>query len=325
MGDCKTKSFPVIDGHVDLLYRMMRRWPGRAFSEVTGDPVTDRGIREGNVRVLVCAFYCEDAWNGPGKARMRLDELLHYRERFLGEIPVIRSRRALEDAYAGVSGTGCLLLLENADVLADGGPAECRAEGFLAVGLTHAGRNRLGDGNGVRSPGGLTPKGRDVVKALDREGVILDVAHLSEPSFREAVRLFEGPLISSHTGFRRTCDVPRNLSDDQVACLAERGGLIGVTVNPEMLSPDGTATIRDVVEQADRVVQKHGFQSVALGSDFGGFDGATRGLEHVGTLQKLGERFAQRGYPEEAIAAILGGNWFRLYASRLPAAAPPRS
>ena len=137
--------------------------------------------------------------------------------------------------------------------------------------------------------------------------------------------LFEGPLISSHTGFRRTCDSPRNLSDEQVDILLTRGGVIGVTVNPEMLVPDGTATIRDVFEQADRVVQKHGFRGVALGSDFGGFDGTSQGLEHIGCLQRLGDLFAAGGYPEEAIAAILGGNWYHLYSSRLPAGVPPRS
>jgi membrane dipeptidase len=203
--------------------------------------------------------------------------------------------------------------------------ADLKARGFVTVGLTHAGRNRLGDGNGVRSPEGLTPKGREVVQALDRQGFILDVAHLSEPCFREAVELFHGPLISSHTGFRRTCDTPRNLSDEQVDLILTRGGVIGVTVNPEMLTPDGNATLRDVFEQADRLAQRYGYRGVAVGSDFGGFDGICRGLEHVGRFERLGGLFEAEGYPGEAVAAILGGNWYRLYASRLPAGVPPRS
>ena len=171
MTDISPGPFPVIDGHVDLVYRMMRRWPGRAFSAATDDHVTANGLREGNVRVLVSAFYCEDACNGPGTSQARLLELLRYGERYLGQIPPIRDRKALEDAYRGVSGPGCLFLLENADALADGDPPEWKAKGFVAVGLTHAGRNRLGDGNAVGSPGGLTPMGREVVKALDREGL----------------------------------------------------------------------------------------------------------------------------------------------------------
>ncbi|MEW6665410.1 MAG: membrane dipeptidase [Thermodesulfobacteriota bacterium] len=324
MNETYASPYAVIDGHVDLVYRMMRNWPGLTFSEVADEHVTAQRLREGNVRVLVSAFYCEDAWNGPGRAEARLQELLGYRERFLDVIPLIRSATALEETYRGQKDPGCLFLLENADALADGDPAEWKAKGFVAVGLTHAGRNRLGDGNGVRSPGGLTPKGREVVKALDREGFILDVAHLSEPCFREAAGRFEGPLISSHTGFRRHCDSPRNLSDEQVDMLLTRGGVIGVTVNPEMLSLEGTAGIHDVFEQADRVVQKYGFLGVAIGSDFGGFDGTCRGLAHIGCLQRLGNLFAAGGYPEEAIAAILGGNWYRLYRSRLPAGVPPR-
>jgi membrane dipeptidase len=300
-------------------------WPGRAFSEVIDDHVTARGLREGNVRVLVSAFYCEDSWNGPGKAQARLQGLLTYREHHITEIPPIRTAKALEDAFFGLRGTGCLFLLENADALADMEPADLKAKGFFTVGITHAGRNRLGDGNGVRSPGGLTPKGREVVKALDREGFILDVAHLSEPCFREVAGLFAGPLISSHTGFRRTCDTPRNLSDEQADLILTRGGVIGVTVNPEMLSPEGIATLRDVFEQADRLVQRYGYRGVAVGSDFGGFEGTCRGLEHAGCFERLAGLFAAEGYPEEAIAAILGGNWYRLYASRLPAGVPPRS
>jgi membrane dipeptidase len=289
------------------------------------DHVTARGLREGNVRVLVSAFYCEDAWNGPGKAQARLQALLNYRERYIGEIPPIRTAEDLEDAFSGPGGTGCLFLLENADALADATPEDLKAKGFVAVGLTHAGRNRLGDGNGVKSPEGLTPKGREVVRALDRKGFILDVAHLSEPCFREVAGLFTGPLISSHTGFRRTCDTPRNLSDEQVDLLLTRGGVIGVTVNPEMLTPEGDATLRDVFEQADRLVQRYGHRGVAVGSDFGGFDGTCHGLEQVGCFERLGDLFAEQGYPGEAIAAILGGNWYRLYASRLPAGVPPRS
>jgi membrane dipeptidase len=317
--------FPVIDGHVDLLYVMRRKWPGRHFSELNEGEVTPRALKEGKVRVLVSAFYCEDSQNGPGRSLPHLQELLRYAEQHLRELPVIRSREDLKDRMEGMRGPGALYLLENADALADDMALDLKERGFVAAGLTHAGRNRLADGNGVTSPGGLTPTGRQVVRALNRQGLVLDTAHLGEPCFWDVMDLFDGALISSHTGFRRYCDVPRNLSDEQVKILMGRDGVVGVTVNPEMLTPEGSAAIRDVFEQVDWLVQRHGFRGVALGSDFGGFDTKNEGLEHMGRLQDLAELLSRKGYPEEVVAAILGENWYRLYSSVLPSQDPPRS
>ncbi|MBN1105667.1 MAG: membrane dipeptidase [Deltaproteobacteria bacterium] len=316
---------PLIDGHVDLLYMMRRKWPGRHFAELNEGEVTPLGLEEGNVRVLVSAFYCEDTHNGPGRSLPHLQELLHYAEHYLSELPVIRSREDLNDCMEGAGGPGALNLLENADALADDIAFDLKGRGFVAAGLTHAGRNRLGDGNGVASPEGLTPMGRQVARALNRQGVVLDVAHLAEPCFWDVMDLFDGALISSHTGFRRFCDMPRNLSNEQVKILMARHGTVGVSVNPEMLTPDGSATIRDVFEQVDGLVQKYGFRGVALGSDFGGFDGENEGLEHMGRLQDLAELLSRQGYPDPSIAAILGENWYQLYSSMLPSPDPPRS
>lgn len=319
------KPFLAIDGHVDLLYMMRRKWPDKSFSDVDDAEVTVKGLAEGRVCALVSAFYCEDVYNGPGKALPHLEELLRYAERSLPELPQIRSAGDLDACFRGARGPGVLHLLENADALADCGAGRIKERGFVAVGLTHAGKNRLGDGNSISFSNGLTSLGRRVVKDLNSLGMVLDVAHLSEPCFWEAAGLFEGPLITSHTGFRRTCDTPRNLSDQQLEILMARRGVVGVTFNPEMLAPDGIATLQDVVEQLDWLVQKYGPEGAALGSDFGGFDGRLSGLEHIGRLGGLGDLLSQRGYPDEAVAAIMGGNWYRLCSSVLPATFPPRS
>ena len=157
-----------------------------------------------------------------------------------------------------------------------------------------------------------------MVRDLARQGFVMDVAHLAEPGFWEAVDVFEGPLISSHTGFRRFCDTPRNLSDKQVKALMARKGVVGVSVNPEMLSPDQQADITGVFGQFDWLVQTHGVEGAALGSDFGGFEGETLGFEHYGRLDQLANLFAQHGYPEPAISKIMGENWYRLYTAKLP-------
>jgi membrane dipeptidase len=309
---------PVIDGHVDLVYSMMRFSPTCPFSSLTDGPITPGMLREGNVRVIVGAFYCADSHNGPARATVHLSGLYEFGQKMLQGLRLIRTRVDLTAAYHGQGAPGILYLLENADALVDGDIGAWQRRGICAVGLTHAGENRIGYGNGVKTPVGLTAAGRRVIGELDRLGMAIDVAHLSDPCFWELTGIFSGPLISSHTGFRRFCDLPRNLSDWQVRCLIERGGIIGVSVNPEMLAINQRAGLSEVFEQMDFLVQQYGDAQVALGTDFGGFDIPAIGLENPGRLPALARLMGKRGYPLSAIENIMGKNWYRFYEAILP-------
>ncbi|WP_298269040.1 membrane dipeptidase [Geobacter sp.] len=307
------RVFPVIDGHVDLVYDLMRRHPESSFPELAEGAVTPRSLAAGRVRVVVSALYCADAFNGAGRALPHLRDLGAFAREKLGGFVPLRTPEGLDACLAGAGPPGILTLLENADPLVDLAPEELPSLGLVAVGLTHAGRNRLGDGNAVAAPGGLTPAGRKLLGRLDRLGIALDVAHLAEPSFREALELFTGPVMSSHTGLRAFCDRPRNLSDGQVAAICARGGIVGMTLAPEMLVDKGACTIDDVVRQIDWLVQRHGPEAVAIGSDFGGFDDLCVGIEDHGGLSALAERLRAKGYPDAAVGLIMGGNWRRWY------------
>ncbi|WP_298432504.1 membrane dipeptidase [Geobacter sp.] len=318
------RVFPVIDGHVDLVYDLMRNHPGSFFAELAEGAVTPRSLAAGGVRVLVSALYCADAFNGPGRALPHLRDHAAFAREKLGSFVPLRTPQGLDACLAGAGPPGILTLLENADPLVDLDPEELPSLGLVAVGLTHAGRNRLGDGNGVAAPGGLTAAGRKLLGRLDRLGIALDLAHLAEPCFGEALELFTGPIMSSHTGFRAFCDRPRNLSDGQVAAICARGGIVGVALAPEMLVDKGACTIDDVVRQLDWLVQRHGPKVAAIGSDFGGFDDLCAGMENHGRLPALAERLLARGYPESAVGLIMGGNWRRWYGGILGASPPER-
>lgn len=309
--------FPVIDGHVDLLYHMMRQYHRIPFSDLFDGQLTPQTLARGRVRIIVSAFYCADVYNGPQTSGACLRSLMTYADEWMRGLYPVRTLTDLRTCFGGSTPPGVLFLLENADALVDWDLADIKKRGFLVIGLTHAGSNRIGDGNGVKNPDGLRVEGRELVKKLDRQGFVIDVAHLAEPCFWEVVDIFSGPLISSHTGLRNFCDLPRNLSVEQARVLLERQGMVGVAVNPEMLRVDRKAGMEDVFRQIDWLVQKIGITGVGIGSDFGGFDLITKGLEDYSRLDSLAEQFIRQGYPTDAVGRIMGGNWYRFYAARI--------
>jgi membrane dipeptidase len=311
---------PVIDGHIDLVYAMQRSAAATPFAELAAGPVTPKTLQRGNVRVVVGALYCADAYNGAGTAAAHLRQLMAFADRQLAGLAPIRTAAQLEACWRGESGPGLLSLLENGDALADGGLDVYEAHGLRVVGLTHAGANRLADGNAVARPRGLRPAGQQLVKELARRGWAIDVAHLAEPGFWELLDCFSGPLLCSHTGLRRFCDRPRNLDDAQIAALLEREGVLGLTFAPEMLAQVGGADLEEVFRQLDWLVQRHGDAGIALGSDLGGFDGECTGLEDHGCFRSLARRLERAGYLGAAVGRILGGNWRRFYDKLLDAA-----
>jgi len=147
-------TFPVIDGHVDLLYLMMQKFKDIPFSDLPDNHLTLQKFRQGNVRVIISAFYCEDRFNGPEKSVSHLNSLFLYAEKNLGQINHIVTSSDLSSSFSDPHYTGAIFLLENGDSLIDMKPEDIVKTGFAVVGLTHAGKNRIADGNGVKEADG---------------------------------------------------------------------------------------------------------------------------------------------------------------------------
>ena len=205
--------------------------------------------------------------------------------------------------------------------------------GVRSLGLTHSVRNDLGDGIHVKNPKGLTAFGKQVVKELNRLGMLIDVAHLAKPGFNDVARIARGPIISSHTGIRALRDIPRNLDDEQIKEIARRKGVIGIMYLPEFIiggtlsyqetRPNGRSSgriakqklicrPRDVVDHIAYVADKFGVDYVGLGSDWDGYNGVTHGLEDCSYLPNLTKELVQRGFNQTEIRKILGGNFVRV-------------
>ncbi len=304
-----------IDGHVDILYEMFESHSNVPFEELSDLPVTLEKMKDANVTAAVAALYCPDIHNGSAAADF-LSKLLVYAERYLTGLFHIKSAGDLDDCIRQKK-PGMIWLIENADGLLEFDRARLAQAGIKVAGLTHMGRNRIGDGNNVPFPEGLTAEGKTLVKELAREGFAFDVAHLAEPGFRDLARLQEGPLISSHTGVSALADIPRNLTKSQVAVIIERKGVIGIAADPAMLTPSGEASIQDIFRHIDWITQSFGADGIGIGTDFCGFPAVNVGFEDITKLGDLARIMREHGYPEPGIRKIMGENWRGFYESLL--------
>ncbi len=148
---------------------------------------------------------------------------------------------------------------------------------------------------------------------MNRQGIMVDLSHASEQSFYDALEISKTPIVCSHSSCRALCDVPRNLSDDQLRALARKGGVVHVTLYPGFLRKEGEATIRDAVEHLNHAVTVVGIDHVGIGTDFDG-DGGVIGLAHSSEMINFTLTLLKNKYSERDIQKIWGGNWLRVMA-----------
>lgn len=158
--------------------------------------------------------------------------------------------------------------------------------GVRSMTLTWNHRNQLADGVAERNTmGGLTKFGREVVSEMERLGMIVDVSHLSETGFWDVVEITQKPFIASHSNTRAICDVPRNLSDNQLRAIAEKGGVVGLNLYPPFLSIQKQADMEDIFRHIYHMLSIVGEDFIALGSDFDGIDCSPQGIVDVKDME----------------------------------------
>ncbi len=184
--------------------------------------------------------------------------------------------------------------------------------GVVYITLCHNGDNDLCDSaKGEHTHGGLSALGKEVVREMNRLGVMVDMSHASEQSFYDALEVSSQPIVCSHSSCRALCDHPRNLTDDQMRALAQKGGVCQVTAYPGFLRQDGQATIRDLIAHVNHAVEVMGIDHVGLGTDFDG-DGGVPGLADASDAMNFTRQLLQQHYKEESLAKLWGGNFLRV-------------
>jgi membrane dipeptidase len=334
---------PIVDAHNDLLlevaFRTFRRGEPDAFGQYWLPH-----FRSSGVALQVCALYA-DLHTLPEGALREVLGLVAAFERALrendSELLSVQTRADLDRVEQGER-IGLMLAIEGAEPLGyDPWMADVFWRlGVRMIGLTWNRRNPFADGAAESGNGGLSTLGKRLVERIVELGMILDLAHAGERTFWDVLELSgDSPVLVSHAACRSVFDHPRNLNDDQLRALAERGGVLGIMQHPINVDWE-RPTIDRVVDHVEHAVAVMGIEHVGFGSDFTqqvvravGWEGppdallpngmsadaAIEGLAGPEDFPSLIDGLRRRGYEGERLGALAGGNLLRLFRDSLPA------
>lgn len=188
--------------------------------------------------------------------------------------------------------------------------------GYRMAGLTHFFDNELAGSMHGEAKGGLTPLGRQIVQDMEAKGMVVDIAHASHAAVAEILAMATRPVVSSHGGVQAVCKVNRNLTDEEIKGVARTGGVVGIGYWDGALCSTSPAKFAESVAHVRDLV---GTDHVGLGSDF---DGATTVAFDTSGLAVITQALIDRGFTDEEIGKVMGGNVVRVLMQTLPAGAP---
>jgi membrane dipeptidase len=333
----------IVDAHLDLADNAMI---GRAVELPARQQVADKlipsvglpDLRAGGVQLIGATIFCmpaidaEPGYRNAEEAHAQaLAQLNWYRKQeAAGTLTFVRNTAQLPESSQTAAATpptttNAILLLEGADAIR----TDADVQFFFNAGVRMVGlawkRTRYAGGTGA--PGPLTRAGRELVKMLDRFGIIHDTSHLAEESFYDLLDLTEAPVMASHSNCRAIVPTDRQLSDKMIRALAARHGIIGINFFDKfLLSPEEyghrRATLADVVRHIKHMCDLLGdAQHVGIGTDMDGGLGRAEIPEEIETsedLPRIADALAKGGFPDADIRAIMGENWMRFFSENLP-------
>ena len=251
--------------------------------------------------------------------------------RMIKTVSDLAAWRAAYDTDPDGTPMAFVLQMEGADPIVDAAQLESWfADGLRQLTLAHYGPSQYAFG--TRSAGPVNARGIELLKEMDRLGMTQDMSHLTDESFFDAAKYFNGPLFCSHSNVRALVPGDRQLSDDMIKVILERDGVIGAVFDAWMLQPDWvqyggenkiTCTLDTVVDHIDYVCQTAGNANhAAIGTDLDGGYGIEQtptDLNTIADCQKIPDLLRGRGYAEADVEKIMHGNWMSFLERSLPA------
>ncbi len=159
---------------------------------------------------------------------------------------------------------------------------------------------------------GLKPEGIEIVREMNRVGMIVDVSHLGDDGFWDVAKYCDGPFVASHSNARAVCNHTRNMTDDMIRTLADKGGVMGLNFCGDFLNPNGKSRVEDMVRHAKHIINIGGSDILGLGTDYDGIDGDLE-LDHCDKMPLLAQEMEHQGFSTQQIEKIFHGNVLRLY------------
>jgi len=357
-----TQKYLLTDGHIDVPYRLHAGWVDVTGAAPDGQFDYPRAV-EGGLNLPFMSIYTPAGMEEEGGSYELANQLIDSVEAIAARAPdkfmlvysVADAEEAMKSGRVGLAmgmenGSPIDNKIENVRFFAD--------RGIRYITLAHGLSNQLSDSSYDDNHrwGGLSPFGKDVVREMNRVGVMVDISHVTDDAFWQTLEVTKVPVIASHSSARKyTPGFERNMSDEMIVALARNGGVIQINWGSSFLTaaaneystkfweereawveengfdPEGPevkeyskeykekqpypyATMAEVVDHFDHVIKLVGVNYVGIGSDFDGVgDSLPVGLKDVSDYPNLVAEFLRRGYSEEDIAKILGGNVLRVW------------
>src|SRR5579864_957443 len=318
----------IVDAHLDIAWNAISAGRGFLGAPAPGYLISRSSLAGAGVGLVFATLYTAPARAGRSMRTrfvyenaheaniMASAEVNYYRA---GRLDLIVDRAGLR-AYTTdwrKSRLAAVLLMEGADPIEE--PAQLGAwvdRGVRIVGPAW-GATRYSGGTGA--PGGLTDLGKQLLKAMARKKVILDLSHMADDAVADAFQQWRGPIMASHSNARALVPGDRQLTDGSVAEIARRGGMVGVSFYSKHLRPSGHATLEDVVAHVvHHAVAAGGPEHVGLGTDLdGGFDSRHAPIDDLAQLKELPPRL-RRHFSRAQVDGIMGENWLEFLGRSLP-------
>jgi membrane dipeptidase len=347
------KSTLLIDTHNDITSRTV---DGYDIGTAKNDGHTNlTALKEGGVGAQFFAVYVSASYvNGNHSARRTLEMIDTVRHDIIARYPNDFVFATTADDIERIHKQGkiaALMGIEGGHAIEDSLRLlrDYYALGIRYMTLTHTNTNNWADSSGdIDKPGverhnGLTDFGKQVVREMNRLGMIVDISHVADKTFWDALEVSRAPIFASHSSCRALSNVPRNMTDEMIVALAKKGGVVQVNFSCGFLSQKSEnaskaflakhdiskmekdpaalaeyqksvppATLADVVAHIDHIVKIAGINAVGIGSDFDGIGCAPQGLEDVAKFPNLTRALLEKGYSAEDIRKIYGANTLRV-------------
>jgi membrane dipeptidase len=351
------KPYLILDSHLDLGFCALQinrdlTQPAKTVRVADSEPTmrsfgscttTFHELRKGHVGLVFGTVMSRidpnDQWTGTGmydQTQCHGIGMGHYsvykamaREGIITQIHTSADLDASIKAWADPRADtpiGLVLAMESADPIQDPDQVPFWYDlGLRMVSISHYGTSSYCHGTGTE--GGLLDRGRPLLDALKDAGIIVDLTHTTDQAFWEILDYYDGPVAASHHNCRALVPGQRQLTDEMIKAIAERGGVIGAAFDAWMLDPDWKretpawgqttrATLETVADHIDHIAQLVGSaRHSGIGSDLdGGFgqEQSPRDLNTIADLQRIPEILDRRGYSDADIANLMSGNWIRL-------------
>lgn len=296
----------TVDLIEDLVFRYQRdRWT----LTTPGAHVNVEKLKAGGVNLVLSALPLEAGAN-PERA---LDKGLEITRRLVtdtnGEVVLAASFDEARSIHQRGK-VAMMLLMEGGDLFLKNPErlVDLKKQGLAAVGLLAGRSNAFADAAvAPRDPGGLTEKGKTFLQLCRDAGIAVDLTHLSQNAFWDALAEQSGQAMVSHTAARALMDHPRNLDDVQILALSRYGGILGLIFNPDFLRPGAEASLDDVVAHIAHIKSIGAIGALALGTDYGGINPPS-GLDNVSHLPSLRRALSGQGLTDKEIAGLFGDN-----------------